>query len=120
MSEKKKSKIPLYQHPFIDIFKVFQVLDWKNSLKTGEVTECIDKTINKQVLTLKGATNTSIQIPNNKSNSLGLTGKFIYIECIGNTNKRFSIYFDYLIDEKQVTRLSLSNIFKLSQVLSLE
>jgi len=114
------NKIPLYQHPFVDVFKAFKLTEWKNSEKSGEVTETIDKTIGKKAIQLVGPSNTAtfIQIPRAKSQikSLGLIGKYIYFEMQGNGNKPCSIHLDYLIDDKQTTRVSFSNLFKTTKV----
>lgn len=115
------NKIPLYQHPFVDIFKAFKLLEWKNSEKSGDVTDTIDKTIGKKVLQLVGPSNTStfVQLPKSKSplKSLGLIGHYIYIEAFTKSNRPFSLHFDYIIDDKQFTRISLSNVFKAAKVL---
>ena len=75
------NKIPLYQHPFVDVFKVFKLTEWKQAEKSGEVTELIDKQVGKKVLQLVGPSNTAtfLQIPRSKSalKSLGLIGKYV-------------------------------------------
>lgn len=110
----KLSKMPLYQHPFVDVFKTFKVFEYKDAEKIKGATESVNKAIRRKVLQLKDS---SIQIPSPKSSlhSLGLTGKFIYIQLLA-TPQPFSIHFDYLVDAKHVTRLSFSNVFKSPQV----
>jgi len=114
------NKIPIYQHPFVDIFKAFKLLEWKNSEKSGDVTDTIDKVIGKKVLQLVGPSNTAtfVQLPRTKSSlkSLGLIGKYIYIEAFSKPNRPFSFHFDYVIDDKLFTRISLSSIFKTPKV----
>ncbi len=116
------NKIPLYQHPFVDVFKSFRLTEWKQSEKSGEVTETIDKLIGKKVLQLVGPSNTAtfVQVPRAKSalKSLGLIGKFVYVETLGSGTRPFSLHLDYIVDEKQVTRLSFSNLFKSEKVRS--
>ena len=76
-------QIPLYQHPFVDIFKVIQIEKWKNSEKSGDVTETIDKTLAKKIVKIMGPSNNTsfIQIPRSRSQvkSLGLIGKYVNI-----------------------------------------
>lgn len=114
------NKIPLYQHPFVDIFKVFKLNEWKQAEKSGDVTETIDKLIGKKSLQLVGPSNTAtfVQIPRTKSplKSLGLIGKYVYVEALGSGTRPFSLHFDYIIDDKQTTRLSFSNLFKAAKV----
>lgn len=79
------NKIPLYQHPYVDVFKVFKMAEWKNSEKSGDVTETIDKQVGKKVLQLVGPSNTAtfVQLPRSKSSlkSLGLIGKYVCAMC---------------------------------------
>lgn len=75
------NSIPLYQHPFVDIFKSFQLTQWKQAEKSGDVTEVVDKAIGKKAIQLIGPSNTAsfIQLPRSKSKlkSLGLIGKYV-------------------------------------------
>jgi len=49
----------IYQHPFVDVFSAFKVVEPKQSLREGDVSEQFDKTLAKKVLRIQGATSAS-------------------------------------------------------------
>ena len=97
------NKIPLYQHPFVDVFRVIKVADWKTAAKEGDVTEAMDKKISKKVIKIGGATSASnyIQVLGSKSTmkSLGLTGKFAYVLFQWPVGKQYSFHLDFVVNE---------------------
>jgi WD40 repeat protein len=115
------NKIQLWQHPFVDVFKFMHIHDWKLCSKEGEVDETLDKLLTKKVLKITGAVCAAnfIQIPKPKSSvkSLGLTGKYIYIQFYVPAGRLFSIHLDFIFknaanSREELVRISLSNLFK--------
>ena len=115
----------LWQHPFVDVFKYAGITEWRQCQKEGDVTETIDKIICKKVYKLQGSVSASnyIQIPKSKSEmkSLGLNGKFIYIELRVSPGKLFSLHLDLVITNTRTNieeplKISLSNLFKESKM----
>ena len=80
------NQIPLYQHPYVDVFKSTKLTEWTLAAKEGDVTEIYDKQIAKTVIKISGVTPGSnyIQLPAQKNlpkKSLGLIGKYVFILC---------------------------------------
>lgn len=48
------NQIAIYQHPFVDVFQAFKVMDWQLSAKEGDVQSTYDKAIAKNVLKIGG------------------------------------------------------------------
>jgi len=48
------NSIEIYQHPYVDIFTSFKVIEWTSSQKEGDVTEVFDKQVAKNVLKISG------------------------------------------------------------------
>ncbi len=76
------NSIPIYQHPFVDVFKATKLTEWQFGHKEGDVTEVYDKELAKNVLKINGVTTASnyIQLPASKylpKKTLGLTGKYV-------------------------------------------
>ena len=53
------NQIAIYQHPFVDVFKMTKLTDWKTAQKEGDVTEVFDKTLSKTVVRIGGQTTAS-------------------------------------------------------------
>ena len=77
------NQIPIYQHPFVDVFKATKVTEWgQYSQKEGDVTEVYDKQLAKNVIKVSGVTPASnyFQIPAQAhlpKKPLGLIGKYV-------------------------------------------
>ena len=77
--------ISIYQHPFVDVFKLTKLADWVTCHKEGDVHGDVwDQKLAKNFYRIQGSSSSSnyIQIPATKflpKKSLGLTGKFIYL-----------------------------------------
>lgn len=114
-------KAQLWQHPFVDIFKLVNLNEWRVTQKEGDVTECLDRVTGKRVFRLAGSISAAnyIQIPRAKSQlkTLGLTGQFIYIQLLEVPEKLFSLHLEYSISNSKTKldeplRITLSNIYK--------
>ena len=111
----------VWQHPFVDVFKLVKLTEWRLSHKEGDVTEQIDRSIGKKVYRLQGSVSASnfIQVPKPRCSmkSLGLTGKYIYIQTRVPAGKLFSLHLDLLLlnqktSQEEPFKVSLSNLFK--------
>eukprot|EP00854_Cymbomonas_tetramitiformis_P025547 gene25547-31224_t len=104
----------LWQHPFVNIFKLCDIDHWKNVARDGEVQLMLDKTIGKKVYRIWGnipAAN-HIQLPKSKGESLGLTGRFVYAQIKPTPSQFFMLHFDLLTADKATIRVSVSNLFR--------
>ncbi|XP_045426288.1 WD repeat-containing protein 90 isoform X2 [Pipistrellus kuhlii] len=104
----------VWQHPFLNVFRQFKVDEWKRSTKEGDVATVMDKTLKCTVYRIRGTVSASnyIQLPKTSSQSLGLTGRYLYLLFRPLSTKHFVIHLDLSTEESQVIRVSLSNLFK--------
>ncbi|KAL7979088.1 hypothetical protein Chor_015112 [Crotalus horridus] len=104
----------VWQHPYLNIFKHFKVEEWKRSTKDGDVTTFMDKTLKGTVYRINGAVPASnyLQLPKTGTQSLGLTGQYIYILFKPAPGKYFVVHLDVATEDSQVVRISFSNLFK--------
>ena len=87
------NQIPIYQHPFVDVFKATKLTEWQTAQKEGDVTEVYDKTLAKNVIKVSGVTPASnyLQLPAQKllpKQSLGLIGKYVRFAMCDNEGIR--------------------------------
>ncbi|XP_061562423.1 WD repeat-containing protein 90 isoform X2 [Phycodurus eques] len=103
-----------WQHPYVNIFKQFRVSEWQKASKEGDVSLYTDKTLNSSVFRIKGSvpTDSHIQIPKNSQQSLGLTGRYLYILFKPSPGKSFLVILDVTAEDGRVVRISVSNMFK--------
>lgn len=103
----------LWQHPFVDIFKTFDVLGAAE--RRGDVVEELDREIGKRVVRIRGSVsaNNYIQAPSRKSSTktLGLTGEYIYLQMKALTMKFFLVHLDFTVAAMGTLRVTLSNIY---------
>ncbi|XP_073884493.1 WD repeat-containing protein 90 isoform X7 [Macaca fascicularis] len=103
-----------WQHPFLNVFRHFRVEEWKRSAKQGDVAVVTDKTLKGAVYRIRGSVSAAnyIQLPKNSTQSLGLTGRYLYVLFRPLPNKHFVIHLDVSTEDNQVIRVSFSNLFK--------
>ncbi|XP_063077510.1 WD repeat-containing protein 90 [Engraulis encrasicolus] len=103
-----------WQHPYVNIFKHVRLEEWKKASREGDVTTSMDKTIKSSVFRIRGSVPASnyIQIPKSSSQSLGLTGRYLYLLFRPSPGKHFLVHLDVVAEEGQVIRVSFSNMFK--------
>uniref|UniRef100_A0A8C6VLB6 WD repeat domain 90 n=1 Tax=Naja naja TaxID=35670 RepID=A0A8C6VLB6_NAJNA len=91
-----------------------KVEEWKRSTKDGDVTTFMDKTLKGTVYRISGAVPASnyLQLPKTGTQSLGLTGRYIYILFKPAPGKYFVVHLDVATEDSQVVRISFSNLFK--------
>ncbi|XP_060030083.1 WD repeat-containing protein 90 [Erinaceus europaeus] len=105
---------PAWQHPFVNVFRHFKVDEWKRSAKEGDVAAVMDGTLKRSVYRVRGAVSASnyVQLPQTSSQSLGLTGRYLYVLFRPLPAKHFLIHLDVAAEDGQVVRVSFSNLFK--------
>ncbi|XP_069875939.1 WD repeat-containing protein 90-like isoform X1 [Dipodomys merriami] len=103
-----------WQHPFLNVFRHFRVDEWKRSSKEGDVAVVMDKVLKSTVYRIRGSISASnyIQLPRTSSQSLGLTGRYLYVLFRPLPTKHFVIHLDVSTEDGQVIRVSFSNLFK--------
>nr|XP_055038117.1 WD repeat-containing protein 90 isoform X5 [Misgurnus anguillicaudatus] len=104
----------LWQQPYVNIFKHMRIEEWKKVNKEGDVTTYMDKTLKCSVFRIHGSIPASnyILLPKTSSQSLGLTGRYLYLLFRPSPNKHFIVHMDIAAEEGQVIRISFSNLFK--------
>ncbi|KAM9096361.1 WD repeat-containing protein 90 isoform X1 [Sarcophilus harrisii] len=104
----------VWQHPFLNVFKHLKVEEWKRSTKEGDVTTVMDKTLKGTVYRIRGAipAGNFIQLPKTSTQSLGLTGRYLYLLFRPIPMKYFVVHLDVTTEDSQVIRISFSNLFK--------
>uniref|UniRef100_A0A8C3IR94 WD repeat-containing protein 90 n=1 Tax=Chrysemys picta bellii TaxID=8478 RepID=A0A8C3IR94_CHRPI len=104
----------VWQHPYLNVFKHFKVEEWKRSTKEGDVTTFMDKTLKGTVYRIRGSIPASnyIQLPKTSTQSLGLTGHYLYMLFKPMPGKYFVVHLDVTTEDSQVVRISFSNLFK--------
>ncbi|ELR62902.1 WD repeat-containing protein 90, partial [Bos mutus] len=103
-----------WQQPFLNVFRHFKVDEWKRSTKEGDVAAVTDKTLKCTVYRVRGSVSASnyIQLPKTSTQSLGLTGRYLYVLFRPLPTKHFVIHLDVSTEDSQVIRVSFSNLFK--------
>ncbi|XP_053413027.1 WD repeat-containing protein 90 isoform X3 [Nycticebus coucang] len=103
-----------WQQPFLNVFRHFRVDEWKRSAKEGDVAVVTDKTLKGTVYRIRGAVSASsyIQLPRTSTQSLGLTGRYLYVLFRPLRSKHFVIHLDVSTEDSQVIRVSFSSLFK--------
>ncbi|XP_078200314.1 WD repeat-containing protein 90 isoform X14 [Callithrix jacchus] len=103
-----------WQHPFLNVFRYFRVDEWKRSAKEGDVAVVTDKTLKGAVYRIRGSVSAAnyIQLPKTSTQSLGLTGRYLYVLFRPLPSKHFVIHLDVSTEDGQVIRVSFSNLFK--------
>ncbi|XP_065114825.1 WD repeat-containing protein 90 [Paramisgurnus dabryanus] len=104
----------LWQQPYVNIFKHMRIEEWKKVNKEGDVTTYMDKTLKCSVFRIHGSIPASnyILLPKTSSQSLSLTGRYLYLLFRPSPNKHFIVHMDIAAEEGQVIRISFSNLFK--------
>ncbi|XP_053476383.1 WD repeat-containing protein 90-like [Ictalurus furcatus] len=104
----------VWQHPYVNLFKHVKLEEWRKASKDGDVTTYMDKTLKCTVFRIRGSVPASnyILIPKTSSQSLGLTGRYLYLLFRPCPNKHFVVHLDVAAEEGRVIRVSFSNLFK--------
>uniref|UniRef100_A0A8C7HKE2 WD repeat-containing protein 90 n=1 Tax=Oncorhynchus kisutch TaxID=8019 RepID=A0A8C7HKE2_ONCKI len=91
-----------------------RVEEWKKTSREGDVTTYMDKTLMCSVFRIRGSIPASnyILLPKTSTQSLGLTGRYLYLLFRPSPAKHFVVHMDIAAEEGQVIRVSFSNLFK--------
>ncbi|NWS36552.1 WDR90 protein, partial [Polioptila caerulea] len=103
-----------WQRPYLNIFKHFRVEEWKRSAKEGDVAALTDTRLKGTVYRIQGSNPASsyLQLPRTGTQSLGLTGRYLYLLFKPLPRKHFLVHLDVTTEENLVVRISFSNLFK--------
>lgn len=103
-----------WQHPNVNLFKHFNIGEWKKCSKEGEVSTIMDKQVKGTVYRITGSIPASnfIQFPRTSTQSLGLTGRYLYCLFRPIAGKHFVVHVDLATDDGLTIRVSFSNMFK--------
>ncbi|KAK3091415.1 hypothetical protein FSP39_019740, partial [Pinctada imbricata] len=106
--------LSVWQHPYVNVFKHFNISTWKKATKEGEVSTLMDKTIKCTVYKITGSipAGNYIQLPKAQTQSLGLTGRYMYILFKPIPSKYFVVHIDVATQDNLIVRVSFSNLFK--------
>ncbi|KAM4632224.1 WD repeat-containing protein 90 [Discoglossus pictus] len=104
----------VWQHPYVNVFKHVQLEKWKRSSKEGDVSTLMDKTLKCTVYRIRGSipAGNYIQLPKTSSQSLGLTGHYLYLLFRPLPGKHFVVHVDVSAEDGQTIRISFSNLFR--------
>uniref|UniRef100_A0A672TSY4 WD repeat domain 90 n=1 Tax=Strigops habroptila TaxID=2489341 RepID=A0A672TSY4_STRHB len=105
---------PVRGRPYLNVFKHFRVEEWKRSAKEGDVAALTDTRLKGTVYRIRGSIPGSsyLQLPRTGTQSLGLTGRYLYLLFRPMPRKHFVVHLDVTTEEKQVVRISFSSLFK--------
>ncbi|XP_072610318.1 WD repeat-containing protein 90 isoform X1 [Vulpes vulpes] len=81
-----------WQRPFVNVFRHCRVGEWRRCSKEGDVA--------------------AVTLPGTSTQSLGLTGRYLYVLFRPLPGKHFVIQLDVATEDGQVVRMSFSNLFK--------
>ncbi|NWI55265.1 WDR90 protein, partial [Calyptomena viridis] len=103
-----------WQRPYLNVFKHFRVEEWKRSAKEGDVAALTDTRLKGTIYRIRGSNPASnyLQLPRTGTQSLGLTGRYLYLLFRPLPLKHFLVHLDVTTKENQVVRISFSNLFK--------
>ncbi|XP_030626042.1 WD repeat-containing protein 90 [Chanos chanos] len=103
-----------WQNPYVNVFKHMRIDEWKKASREGDVTSYTDKTLKCPVYRIRGSVPASnyILLPKSGSQSLGLTGRYVYFLFRPSPGNHFTVHLDVASQEGQVIRVSFSNLMK--------
>ncbi|XP_072610320.1 WD repeat-containing protein 90 isoform X3 [Vulpes vulpes] len=103
-----------WQRPFVNVFRHCRVGEWRRCSKEGDVAAVTDESLRCAVYRILGAPSAGgyIQLPGTSTQSLGLTGRYLYVLFRPLPGKHFVIQLDVATEDGQVVRMSFSNLFK--------
>ncbi|XP_031573056.1 WD repeat-containing protein 90-like, partial [Actinia tenebrosa] len=104
----------LWQHPFVNVLKHFGVGEWKKCTKEGDVSPIMDKQMKGTIYRISGSipAGNYIQFPRTTTQTLGLTGQYLYIMFKPIPTKYFVVHIDVAANDGSAIRISFSNLFK--------
>ncbi|KAK7003519.1 WD repeat-containing protein 90 [Biomphalaria glabrata] len=104
----------LWQSPYVNVFKHFNLTGWKKATKEGDVTSYMDKTVKGTVFRIVGSipAGNYIHLPKTSSQLLGLTGRYFYLQFKPVPSKHFVVHIDVATTDNLIIRISFSNLFK--------
>ncbi|MEW5311102.1 MAG: hypothetical protein WDW38_002844 [Sanguina aurantia] len=113
MERDKQSLAPGWQHPFVDVLKLCNVMNASDMEVDGDVTQHMDRIIGKQVFKVRGTVSAGnyARLPKSRAHALGLTGRFLYIQVKVSPVKVFVIHVEVMTADQNTHRISISNMY---------
>ena len=108
-----------WQGPIFDLFRTVKIGENNFSRTEGDVKKITDRSIGKTVYHIRGLVPAAnyLQMPSRSSQSLGLTGRYAYVQFKPNPSQHFALHIDIHTTIPQLAmRLSFSNLFKEKKV----
>ncbi|GFR42730.1 hypothetical protein Agub_g3649, partial [Astrephomene gubernaculifera] len=104
---------PEWQHPYVNVFKICDAESMKEVETKGDVTEHMDKVIGKKVFKVRGLipAGNYLRVPRSKLQTLGLTGRILYIQLKATPVKVFVVHIEVGTTDGNVHRISVSNMY---------
>lgn len=104
----------LWQSPFVNVFKYFNLPSWKKATREGDVSSYMDKAVKSTVYKINGCVPAGnyILLPKTNSQSLGLSGRYFYLLFKPTPSKHFVVHLDVATTDNLIIRISFSNLFK--------
>ncbi|KAJ1636238.1 hypothetical protein T492DRAFT_862005 [Pavlovales sp. CCMP2436] len=102
--------------PYVNLLKLVEESD---VLVRGEAKLTIDRAIGKKVYSVRGkvASESFVQIPADRAHSLGLRGRYVYVQLKPSADKHFTLNLTFTTAGHGSLTLSLSNGFKARKLL---
>ena len=113
----KMSTNTTWQHPYVDVFRTFNVSSFSSCVKRGDVKTTNDKFLKKMVYRIKGRVPSSnyLRIPNDSSKQtvqMKLTGRYAYFAIRSHPNRDCTMYLDVTTDKGHNLRVTISTRFE--------
>jgi len=107
-----------WQHPFVDVFRTFNISSFSSCIKKDDVKQVKDKFLKKTVYRIAGrvAASNFIEIPNSYSSKqaiqMKLTGRYAYFAVRSHPNRDCTMYVDVTTDKGHNMRVTISTRFE--------
>lgn len=117
MTRQQKQELS-WQHPYVDVFRVFNVFSFSECTKRGDVKTIKDKFLKLTVFRISGRVSASnfVKIPKDHSKiKMKLTGKYTYLKMRSQTNRDATIYLDVTTNKGHNVRVTIGTRFEKSE-----
>ncbi|KAK3717349.1 hypothetical protein QZH41_011587, partial [Actinostola sp. cb2023] len=108
------NSVLVWQHPYVNVLKHFGIGEWKKCTKEGDISPLMDKQVKGTIYRISGSipAGNYVQFPRTTSQTLGLTGRYLYLMFKPIQTKYFVVHIDVAANDGSAVRISFSNLFK--------